>query len=56
MIREFERHVQDFSADAAGRPLEWAKPTRTPEREDERSAAVARDLPSVAKRIHRADE
>jgi predicted metalloprotease with PDZ domain len=25
MIREFERHVQDFSADAAGRPLEWTK-------------------------------
>ena len=26
MIREFERHVQDFSAtDASGRPLEWEK-------------------------------
>ena len=25
MIREFERHVQDFAAEADGRPLEWTK-------------------------------
>ncbi len=25
LIREFERHVQDFAADVDGRPLEWAK-------------------------------
>src|SRR2546421_3726004 len=25
LIREFERNVQDFSADANGRPLEWTK-------------------------------
>ena len=25
LIREFERHVQDFAADAGGRELEWAK-------------------------------
>ncbi len=25
LIREFERHVQDFAADADGRALEWAK-------------------------------
>src|SRR5882724_252226 len=25
MIREFERHVQDFAADANGRILEWTK-------------------------------
>ena len=25
MIREFERHVQDFAADAGGRALEWTK-------------------------------
>jgi predicted metalloprotease with PDZ domain len=25
LIREFERNVQDFSADVAGRPLEWTK-------------------------------
>lgn len=25
LIREFERNVQDFSADVAGRPLEWIK-------------------------------
>src|SRR5437762_648101 len=25
LIREFERHVQDFAADANGRALEWAK-------------------------------
>jgi predicted metalloprotease with PDZ domain len=25
MIREFERHVQDFAADAGGRALEWEK-------------------------------
>src|SRR5467141_1211424 len=25
LIREFERHVQDFAADVDGRPLEWTK-------------------------------
>src|SRR3979490_1494731 len=25
LIREFERHVQDFAADAGGRQLEWSK-------------------------------
>src|SRR2546425_6243355 len=25
LIREFERNVQDFSADAGGRPLAWTK-------------------------------
>ena len=25
LIREFERHVQDFTADVSGRPLEWTK-------------------------------
>jgi len=25
LVREFERHVQDFAADANGRPLEWTK-------------------------------
>src|ERR1043165_1841628 len=25
LIREFERNVQDFSADAGGQPLEWTK-------------------------------
>src|SRR5437762_14062345 len=25
LIREFERHVQDFAADANGRALDWAK-------------------------------
>src|ERR1044072_751778 len=25
LVREFERHVQGFSAQSAGRPLEWTK-------------------------------
>jgi len=28
LIREFERNVQDFSADAGGRPLDWTKTSK----------------------------
>ncbi len=42
LVREFERHVQDFAADANGRALDWDKINKNTWRvQHQRRAAVA---------------
>ena len=58
LVREFERHVQDFAAtDAAGKPLKWEKTKQEYlARHDQRRARMARDLSCLRKRTFGADQ
>ena len=53
LVREFERHVQDFAAtDAAGQALQWEKVNKNSWRVVTKGLGrVARDLPRLRKRV-----
>ena len=58
LIREFERHVQDFEvADAAGQPLKWEKVNKNTWRvATQRRARVAREISRLRERALSANQ